>query len=350
MDSAVAAHLLKEAGYEVTGVTMRLWTGCDDASAMARRTCCSLADIRDAAQVARVLGIEHLVVDLREEFYHWVVEPFVREYLAGRTPNPCILCNRAIKFESLLSMGRAMGSSYLATGHYARIKRDAKGYHLLRGVDGEKDQSYALYMVDQETLSLLLFPNGDYNKEQIRQKARELGFSIAGKEESQEICFLSGSDYRDFILERFPEAGRPGLILDTSGRILGWHRGIINYTVGQRKGLGIASPYPLYVLKVDPVSNVVVVGRREEAGGLRLVADQASWVAGEPPGKEFRAEVKIRYRMESIPGRVKVNDGSVFQVYFEEPAWAITPGQSVVLYDGDEILGGGIIVEGSRGQ
>ncbi len=347
VDSSVAAFLLKQKGFEVIGVTMRLWEGCLDSQATAVKGSRSRQDLSDAAQVARMLGIEHLVVDFRERFFRRVVEPFVEDYRNGRTPNPCVLCNRHIKVELLSEVAIEAGCKYLATGHYARVVEDGGLFRLLKGVDSKKDQSYFLYRLDQKALSKLLLPNGAYSKEEIVRIARDLRLGVSEKEESQEICFIPHGDYRAFLREFFPQIFKPGLILSTTGEILGKHEGIVGYTVGQRRGLGISHLYPLYVVAIDPERNAVIVGRREEAEGRSFLAEQVCWVRGEPRCAEFDALVRIRYNMKEMPCRVKVVDEDHFYVSLERSLWAITPGQSAVIYQGEDVLGGGIIASQS---
>lgn len=343
VDSTVAAHLLLVAGYEVTGVTFRFWSECEARTAAARRTCCSLADMRDAARAAGQLGIEHRVVDLREEFKELVVDPFVGSYVAGSTPNPCVDCNRLLKFPELLSAADRLGADRISTGHYARISETDGLFRLLRGSDPAKDQAYVLYRLDQPTLARLLFPVGGMLKDDVVGTARGLGMDAAGKEESQDICFLPGGDYRGFLREHKPEAFLPGFILDREGRILGRHEGIADYTIGQRRGLGVPAPHPLYVIELDPARNAVVVGPREEAEMRGVRAEAAGWIAGLPPAEEFEAQVKVRYQMGAVSCRVRLAGDDAFEVELNEPVPAAAPGQSAVLYAGDEVLGGGII-------
>jgi tRNA-uridine 2-sulfurtransferase len=343
VDSSVAACLLQEAGFEVTGVTFRFWAECEARAAAARRTCCSLADLRDAALVARSLGIEHQVVDLRREFKEGVVDPFVDSYTAGYTPNPCVECNRLLKFPGLTRAADRLGAGRIATGHYARVTGEGGRFRLLRGTDPAKDQAYVLYRLDQPTLARLVFPVGGRLKREVVEKARGLGLEAAGREESQDICFLPDGDYRDFLRERRPEAFLSGFILDRGGRILGKHSGIADFTIGQRRGLGVPAPHPLYVVELDPVRNAVVVGPREEVDMREVRVEGASWIAGSPPAEEFEAEMKVRYQMEAVPARVRLTGEGLFEAELGCPVPAAAPGQSAVLYRGDEVLGGGII-------
>ncbi len=334
VDSSVAASLLRERGFEVVGVTFRFREEGGARAAAGRR---------DAERAARGLGIEHLVVDLRREFEEAVVGPFVDSYAAASTPNPCVDCNRLLKFPGLAGAAERLGAGRIATGHYARVVERDGAYRLLRGADPAKDQSYVLYRLDQAALSRLLLPVGELRKHEVVERARKLGLKAAGGEESQDICFLPDGDYRRLLRERRPEAFLPGFILDREGRILGRHPGIACFTVGQRRGLGVPSPRPLYVVELDPLRNVVVAGTREEAEALEVRAEKASWISGSPPAAEFAAEMKVRYRMDAVPVRVRLSGADSFRAELERPVPAAAPGQSAVLYDGDEVLGGGII-------
>jgi tRNA-specific 2-thiouridylase len=340
VDSSVAAGLLLRGGYEVIGVTMRLWTEGDPAAPMHHRRCCSVEDADDARAAADVLGIPHYVVNLEREFARDVVDHFVEEYRRGRTPNPCLACNQHVKFRSLLEMSLALGASYLATGHYARIDRLNGRYRLLRAADEGKDQSYVLYTLGQRELSRLLFPTGGYRKEEVRELAVEMGLPVAEKPDSVEICFVPGDDYRSFIAERVPQV--EGALVDADGRVVGRHRGIAGFTVGQRRGLGVALGERRFVTAVDPVRNVVTLGTEEELFADRLIAESVHWVGGAAPGGELEADVKIRYRTPASPALVRPAGGEA-HVRFERPQRAITPGQAAVFYRGEEVLGGGVI-------
>jgi tRNA-specific 2-thiouridylase len=340
VDSSVAAGLLLRRGYEVIGVTMRLWTQEDPAAPMHHRRCCSVEDTDDARAAADVLGIPHYVLNLEREFARDVVDYFVEEYGRGRTPNPCLACNQHVKFRSLLEMSAALGAEYLATGHYARIDRLDGRYRLLRGADRSKDQSYVLYTLGQRELSRLLFPLGGYRKEEVRQLAAEMGLAVAEKPDSVEICFVPGDDYWAFIAQRVPQA--EGVLVDVDGRVLGRHRGVAGFTVGQRRRLGVALGERRFVTGVDPLRNVVTLGTEEDLFADRLFAEGVHWVGGTAPGGELEADVKIRYRTPASPAVVRSADGGA-QVRFERPQRAITPGQAAVFYRGDEVLGGGVI-------
>ncbi len=340
VDSSAAAASLAEEGWWVMGVTFRMW---EEGSPSALAARCSAHAVKEAAAAAHKLGIEHTVIDLRERFLAQVVEPFAREYLRGRTPNPCVECNRRVKFPTLVEVADGLGADAVATGHFARTCRDEGGaYALMRAAAVEKDQSYVLYALGSEQLSRCLFPNGERSKEKVREAAASLGLACPETKESQDICFLCGGDYRDLVLRHHPEAAAPGPILDTAGKKLGEHRGIAFYTVGQRHGLGVSAPYPLYVAALDPARQAVVVGSREEVPGTWLRADQAHWTRGGPPAERFEAEAMARYNTRPEPCRVEVREDA-FELSFDARVWALTPGQHAVLYRGDEVLGGGVI-------
>lgn len=345
VDSSLAAASLAAEGFEVIGLSFRFYSDCELRSISDSRSCCSQRDLEAAAEVATGLGIKHSVVDARDTFYSRVVEPFAREYAAGRTPNPCVECNRLVKFPILIETADSLGAEYVATGHYARVKREEDGaVSLLRAEDKEKDQSYALYALDRETLRRCLFPNGALSKGEVRRAAAARGLATAGKRESQEICFLGGGDYREFLAARFPEAFSPGPICDSEGRELGRHEGVALFTIGQRKGLGISSPHPLYVIGLDPSRNAVILGSRDEVPGKWLQAEAARWISGDPPGRSFRAEVMARYNTPPLPCRVEAR-GDTFEAFLDDSAWALTPGQHAVLFRGDLVLGGGVIAD-----
>ncbi len=339
VDSSVAAAVLRDQGYRVAGVTMLLWP---EEAPGAEEGCCGTVHLNDAREVCHRLEIPHYTLDLQEEFLHDVVRPFVETYLAGRTPNPCIACNEHLKFRHLLRKAMGIGADLLATGHYARILGE-NPWRLARGVDTGKDQSYFLFPMDQEILAHLLFPLGQMTKEEVRKKARVLGLPVHEKPESQEICFVPPGGLRDFIRENGAGLPGPGKIVDTRGMELGIHDGACFYTVGQRKGLGIASTEPLYVVRIDSASNTVVLGKREEAAFQGLTAGGFRWIEGAPPADRLQAAVQIRHRHTPVPSRVHVHsDGSV-TVLFRDPQHGVAPGQAVVVYDGDIVLGGGWI-------
>lgn len=351
VDSSVAAALLAEQGYRVIGVTMKLWEFHDVGGNTARESaCCSVESMNDAALVCRRLGVPHYVVDFQEEFRRWVVENFVSEYLAGRTPNPCIICNTRIKWEALLRKAKELGAEYLATGHYARVGYDPGSgrYLLMKGRDASKDQSYALWGLSQESLACTLFPLGDLTKGEVRRIAADLGLKTAKKRESQEICFVPDNNYRRLIREK--AAGRlkdlrEGQIVTTTGEVVGTHSGYTDFTIGQRRGLGIALGRPVYVVDVQPETNRIVVGGKERLYRRGLRAQNINWIAVDRLHGRRRLFVKIRYKDPGAFAEVyELPDGRA-EVVFENPQRAITPGQSVVFYDGEVVVGGGIIQE-----
>ena len=350
VDSAVAALLLLEQGYDVFGVTMRLWREEDleDDGSSAPRCDPTLG----AQQVADALGIRLHIVDAAAPFKEHVVDRFIAEYSAGRTPNPCLYCNRQVKFGHLRERALALGADRLATGHYARLCWDAahEQRQLLKGVDRRKDQSYFLYVLGQKELSRALFPLGCWTKARVRALAAERALPAAHTEESQDLCFVSGGDYRRFLRRVAPQAFTPGPILDSSGRRIGEHRGLAEYTVGQRSGIGIAAPEPLYVLRLDTEENALIVGTRDELGQDRLVAEEVNWVAGHPPRQAIAAEVKIRYRARPVAATVTPLAGDRADVRFVQPLRDITPGQGAVFYQGEVVLGGGLIAHHPRGE
>ena len=332
VDSTLAAALLLEQGHEVLGVTLRL---VDPPPG---------ADPPDPAAAAASLGIPHETVDLRGEFERLVVAPFVASYAAGRTPNPCALCNARVKFGLLLEKARAAGAGALATGHYARIVPSPDGEpRLARGADSRKDQSYFLFAIARGSLGLLSFPLGGLDKAAVRAMARERGLAAAGRPESQEICFVPGEDCGAFVARRLPPGTvAPGPVVDEAGRRLGTHRGLVHYTVGQRRGLGFAAGRPLYAVALDPAANTLVVGPDGDLWRSELVADGVNWLMDKPAG-EFRALVRIRSRHEPAPATLAPAGGGAWRVRFDVPQRAITPGQAAVFYDDDTVLGGGWI-------
>ncbi|MDF1536140.1 MAG: tRNA 2-thiouridine(34) synthase MnmA [bacterium] len=341
VDSSVAAAVLQEQGYRVVGVTMLLWP--EDVPG-AEEGCCGTVHLNDARSVCSKLGIAHYTLDLQAEFLSDVVRPFVDTYLAGRTPNPCIRCNEHLKFRHLIRKARGVGADLLATGHYARIV-GKNPWRLARGADDRKDQSYFLFTLRQKELARLLFPLGNMKKDLVRRKAEAFGLPVHAKAESQEICFVPDGGLRDFIREKGANLPGPGKVVDTGGNELGTHEGACFYTVGQRKGLGIAAPEPLYVMRIDGATNTVVVGKRAESAFPGLKASGSTWIEGHPPGERFTASVQIRHRHTPAPSTVTVNgDGSV-DVIFDEPQHGVAPGQAVVVYDGEYVLGGGWITE-----
>ena len=339
VDSSVAAYLLRESGYEVTGVFLCL--GRSVGIGHDTTGCCSPADAADARRVAEVLGIELYTLDAARDFAR-IIDYFADEYARGRTPNPCVRCNTLVKLPKLIARADAVGTAYVATGHHARIVDGG-----IRRC-GDKDQSYALFEIPRRHLGRLLLPIGEHcsrggGKVSVRRIAAELGLPVAEKPDSQEICFVDG-DYADLLRARRSEALRPGDIIDAAGNILGTHDGVGRFTVGQRRGLGIAAAEPLYVTRIDPAAATVTVGPKESVLGSQLSASSANWQIDPPPaGSEFDAIVQIRYNHEGAAGKVRITDEGAFEVSFEKPVAAITPGQAAVIYDRDRLLGGGWI-------
>jgi tRNA-specific 2-thiouridylase len=350
VDSSAAAYLLRQKGYEVEGVSFVLWEARLKPAATA---CCSFEARDSAAKSAEALGIPLRTIDVRGAFYDKVIDPFVDAYRKGLTPNPCILCNKYIKFPYLLEAADEAGAEFIATGHYARVGTcEASGVRgqeserivkcLKNGKDKRKDQSYVLYVLIKDQLERLLLPLGEYTKEQVREIARSIGLPAADRPESQEICFIEDNDYCRFLETLSPEVLQPGPVIGPDGRTIGTHQGIYRYTIGQRKGLGIASLEPRFVTKIDTVRNAVHVGSREDAMVRKIAADEINWLL-RPGSSVFRADVKVRSMMEAMPASVEIF-GERAMVAFDEPQWAPAPGQSAVFYDRDIVLGGGMIV------
>jgi tRNA-specific 2-thiouridylase len=340
VDSSVAAALLVERGYEVVGVTMRLWTLHDGDALPSKQQCCSVEDVDDAVAVAQTLGIRHYVLNFEREFREGVVDYFVDEYARGRTPNPCLACNEHIKYKALLERAVALDADFLATGHYARVRRTEAGHELLRAVDEGKDQSYVLYTLGQPELARLLLPIGDHAKAEVRTIAARFNLPVADKPDSNEICFVPNNDYRTFLAERLPRTPGP-LVEAASGRVVGAHEGYTGYTVGQRKGLG-ALGARRFVVGIRPESNVVLIGDVDLLYASRVVAERLRWVSGHPPPMDTRVQAKIRYKSAAASASLTV-EGETAEVRFDEPQRAVTPGQAIVFYDGDVVLGGGTI-------
>ncbi len=340
VDSSSAAAILKREGYEVIGVTMRLWTEGNGNSPAPYRRCCSLEEVEDARRVCQVLDIPFYVLNFEAQFQTYVVDYFCREYLRGRTPNPCLACNKWIKFDFLLNRALTLGADYLATGHYARIKQRDGSYILLKGIDYAKEQSYVLYTLGQKELEHLLLPMGSYSKGEARRIAQESGLPVWDKAESQEICFIAEGGYHHFLSER--SMTQPGDIVDTEGKVMGRHSGIGFYTVGQRRGLGLAAHEPLYVLSINPDNNRVVVGTNDQLLSSELIANEVSYVSDEPPQVPTDVTAKIRYKSPEAKAML-YPQGQQARLVFEEPQRAITPGQAVVFYRDDVVIGGGII-------
>ncbi len=341
VDSAVAAALLKDAGYDVMGVTMRLWVDREEEEC---RT--PSRNIRDAYRVARLLKIPFRILNAEDRFYEGVVVPFINAYASGRTPNPCLACNRRLKFGFLYERAREMGAEFFATGHYVRVRRDeiTGKWQLLRGVNAVKDQSYMLYALTQEILPRLRFPLGDKTKAQVRSLAVDFGLPVADKEESQDICFTE--DYRDFLSRQNPTFNTPGPILNAEGDQVGEHDGLVNYTIGQRRGLGIGGPEALYVTRLVVAQNAVIVGGRAALGRECLTGHDVNWIAGAPPPEGARVLAAIRYHAAPQPAAVHPLPGGRVEVRFDEAQRRVAPGQGVVFYDeADEVCLGGAIIE-----
>ena len=342
VDSSVAAYLMKKRGCDCVGVTMRLFSN-DDIGLSREKSCCSLDDVQDARSVAAKLAIPYYVFNFTGDFKSQVIDRFTSAYACGQTPNPCIDCNRYLKFERLYERAQLMGCDAVVTGHYARIGREGGRWVLKKALDASKDQSYVLYSLTQEQLAHTRLPLGEFAKTDTRRIAEELGFFNARKPDSQDICFVPDGDYAAFIERTTGKTYPEGNFVDEQGNVLGRHRGIIHYTVGQRRGLGIAAETPLYVKRIDPERNEVVLCRDEALYSRTLTAKELNWMAFETPPDSFRASAKIRYRHTEQPCTVKVLPGGRVAVEFDEPQRAATPGQAVVFYDGDTVLGGGVI-------
>lgn len=345
VDSSVTAALLLQQGYDVVGVTLNVWPHGIDPAPERENSCCALSAVEDARRVADMLGIAHYTLNFRTVFANTVIADFAAEYRRGRTPNPCIRCNEHVKFGALLQRTSGLGADFVATGHYARIEYDgARNRFLLRKArDRRKDQSYVLYVLRQELLAKTLMPLGQFTKEATRQLAASLGLPIARKPESQEICFIPDNDYGRFLREYAPAAERPGPILDRAGQIIGQHRGIANYTVGQRRGLGLPGPAPRYVTEIDAERHAIVVGEERHLYHDALVAEQVNLISAATITAPLRVTAKVRYRSGETPASLFPRpDGRLF-VRFDQPQRAITPGQAVVFYDGDLVVGGGTI-------
>ena len=344
VDSSVTAALLRRAGHDVIGVTLNVWPDLPNMPEMQREdACCALGAVEDARRVADALDVPYYVLNFREVFEDRVIKDFVQTYASGRTPNPCIRCNQFIKFDALLVKARQLGAEYVATGHYARIEHGAPGSHRLRkAVDPQKDQSYVLYVMSQDRLGAAMMPLGDYHKADTRALAHELGLAVADKPESQDICFVPFKRYTEFIELYAPEVLQPGRIVDREGTVLGEHRGIALHTIGQRRGLGVATGQPLFVTALEPETNTVVVGGAQELLKQSCALDEVNWIDGHIPDAPLRAMAKARYRSAEVPCSVR-REGDGLRVDFDEPQRAITPGQALVLYDGEYVLGGGTI-------
>ena len=345
VDSSVAAALLTERGYDVTGMMMRLWSEPGRGPSAPLNRCCTPDQMADARRVADQLGIPFYVVDVQDHFRRTIVQFFIDEHGRGRTPNPCIECNRQIRFGYLLNRALALGADYLATGHYARVRRAGEGYQLLKAADQTKDQSYVLHVLDQESLGRVLFPVGDYTKDEIREIAARLELPIASKKESMDLCFLGDGDHRRFLEEYAPDSTQSGPIVTQDGEKLGEHDGLPFYTVGQRKGLGVSVGRPLYVLRKDLARNALVVGDRDELGRTELLIRNVNWIAGGPPSAPIDVQVKIRYQAKAAAATVTPLENERSRVRFEQHVFGATAGQGAIFYDGDVCLGGGLIAD-----
>jgi tRNA-specific 2-thiouridylase len=363
VDSSVTAYLLKKQGYDVEGVSFLMR---DASGGTSCRPCCSLDSLESAARNARALGIPHSTIDVRDAFHTKVIEPFIGAYMKGLTPNPCVLCNRAIKFPYLVAKADKLGAEFIATGHYARVETGTSAvnqlispcFTLKKGIDPKKDQAYFLYALRQEELKRLLLPLGFYKKEEVRQLAQQLKLPAADSSESQEICFIEDSRYLAFIEKHAPAAGKPGPIVDMNGKVIGTHKGIYGYTIGQRKGMGVASPEPLYVADIDVPSNTIYVGNRDAAMKKEFSVVDLNWInplmppLGRSNEEDFacRASVRVRSAMKEEPATLFLEaraEGQraidMVRVVFDVPQWAPAPGQSAVFYDGEIVIGGGVI-------
>jgi tRNA-specific 2-thiouridylase len=345
VDSSTTAWLLKEKGYEVIGATMCIGTMDRTQGGPAR--CCGLADIEDARRVALQLEIPFHVFYLKDEFEEEVIQYFCEEYGKGRTPNPCILCNERIKFGSFLKKAQELSAGYLSTGHYARLESDEgiKRYLLKKGVDRRKDQSYVLFSLNQDQLRQTLFPLGEYRKEEVRQRALQLGLRVHDKPESQEVCFIHDTSYHPFLQERLRGSIEPGPILDKKGCVLGRHKGIPFYTIGQRRGLRLAKGKPIYVIGINREKNAIIVGEEEEVYGDTFIVDSVNWIVSQEMPSSFSTQVKIRYNHPGSEAILSPKENGKIEVKFRSPQKAITPGQAAVFYDGETVLGGGWIKE-----
>ncbi len=343
VDSSVTAALLKEKGYDVVGGTMHTFPDYEQPTDREDH-CCSYSAVMDAKRVASKLDIPHYVFNLKDVFQKEIIDYFVDEYKNARTPNPCVMCNKTIKFAALLDKAREIGCDFIATGHYAKIERNEQGRYLLqRAVDQEKDQTYMLYVLDQRQLSHTLMPLGNYTKDEIREIAKEKGFLVHNKPDSQEICFVPDNNYVRFLEMNYPNATEPGPILDQEGNKVGEHDGLAYYTIGQRRGLGVAMGYPIYVVELDKKKNAVIIGEDDAIYKDGLIAKDLNWISITELNEEMEVLAQIRYNSQPIPATIKPIEDDHVKVVFADKQRAVTPGQAVVFYKEDLVVGGGII-------
>jgi len=343
VDSSVTALLLKQNGYEVVGITFKIWKCKSEEMSYKTKTCCSEKDVADAKNVCSKIGIPHYTFDFYNEFEKYVINPFCESYMKGLTPNPCILCNKHIKFDLLYKKIKTLGFDYLATGHYARIEKKGVNYYLKKGKDPRNEQSYWLYILDQNILCRLLMPLGNYTKTEVRDIAKNSGLPVADKPKSQEICFISEKNYRNFIQKNFNRNElEKGPIVDTKNNVLGYHSGIFNYTIGQREGLGISLGKRIYVAKILPEKNTIVVDEEKNIYSKEIFIRDTNWI-NKDLKFPLRAKVRIRYKHEESLATIYKINKNFYKIIFDKPQWAPTPGQSAVIYKGDIVLGGGII-------
>ena len=345
VDSSVAAYLLKKQGYDVIGVTMQIWQDEEDVIQEENGGCCGLSAVDDARRVADTLGIPYYVMNFKNEFKAYVMDDFAKEYHLGHTPNPCIRCNRYVKWEALLNRCKALGADYIATGHYAQVVQLENGRYALKAAPSSKDQTYALYNLTQEQLSHTLMPVGAYTKDEIRSIAAEIGLNVASKPDSQDICFIPDGKYHEFLEEYTGKIVPEGNFVDKSGKVLGRHKGITHYTVGQRKGLNLSMGHPVFVTQIRPEANEVVIGENEDVFGRELYAYDVNFMAIKPTKEPIRVNAKVRYAHKGAMCTVTLLEDGRVHCVFDEPVRAITPGQAVVFYDGDIVVGGGIICD-----
>ena len=343
VDSSVAAYIMRSNGYDCIGCTMKLYDN-EDAGVPKDHSCCSLDDVEDARSVAYKLGMPYYVFNFSDDFKEKIICKFIESYENGRTPNPCIDCNRYMKFDKLYERAKLLGCEYVVTGHYARIDKENGRYVLKKALDASKDQSYVLYSLTQDQLAHTLFPLGGTSKDETRRIAEECGFSNAHKPDSQDICFVPDGDYAKVIALHTGKTYAPGDFIDKDGNVIGTHRGIVHYTIGQRKGLGVSAATPLYVCKIDVEKNTVTLGEDRDLFSTELTVGDFNWISGEAPRDPFKCDAKIRYRQKQQPATVFPLEDEKVKIVFDEPQRAITPGQAAVLYDGETVLGGGTIL------